>query len=67
MTVPKLVLMTADCVGGVWTYALDLARALSARGVSVALATMGRPPSGAQRAEAGSVPGLSLHPSAFAL
>ena len=38
------VLMTADTVGGVWTYALDLARALAPHGVSVALATMGRLP-----------------------
>jgi len=59
--------MTADTVGGVWTYALDLARALAPGGVSVALATMGRLPTAAQRAEAEAVPGLTLHPSAFAL
>jgi hypothetical protein len=29
------VLMTADCVGGVWTYAVDLAGALTRRGASV--------------------------------
>lgn len=59
--------MTADAVGGVWTYALDLARALAPHGVLVSLATMGRPPSAAQEAEAARVPGLTLHPSAFAL
>lgn len=47
------VLMTADTVGGVWTYALDLADALAPRGVEVVLATMGPPPSAGQRAEVG--------------
>ena len=37
---PQKVLMTADAVGGVWTYALDLVRALPE--VEFALATMGR-------------------------
>ncbi len=59
--------MTGDAVGGVWTYALDLARALAPHGVSVALATMGPPPTPAQRDEAAAVPGLTLHPSSFAL
>lgn len=59
--------MTADAVGGVWTYALDLARALAPHDVSVALATVGRLPTPAQRAEAAAIPGLTLHPSAFAL
>ncbi len=65
--IPMRLLMTADTVGGVWTYALDLARALAPYQVSVALATMGRFPTPAQRAEAAAVPGLTLHPSAFAL
>ncbi len=59
--------MTADAVGGVWTYAIDLARALAPHGVQVALATMGRLPTPAQSAEASAVPGLTLYPSAFAL
>jgi glycogen(starch) synthase len=37
------VLMTADTVGGVWTYATELADALPAYGVEVVLATMGGP------------------------
>jgi len=45
------VLMTADTVGGVWTYALELADALAAHDVEVVLATMGAPLSPAQRAE----------------
>lgn len=36
------VLMTADAVGGVWTYSLELADALAPHGVEVVLATMGR-------------------------
>ena len=35
--------MTADAVGGVWTYALELADAVAPDGVEVVLATMGRP------------------------
>lgn len=54
------VLMTADAVGGVWTYALDLARGLSATGVEVVLAVMGPALDRAQRAEAAAVTGLTL-------
>ena len=36
--------MTADAVGGVWTYALDLARALAAHGVGTTLLVNGPPP-----------------------
>jgi glycogen synthase len=45
------ILMTTDTVGGVWTYALDLARGLDRYGVEVLLATMGPPPGDAQRDE----------------
>ena len=58
--------MTADAVGGVWTYALDLARALAPHGVHIALATMGRLPSPVQCAEAAAAL-LTLFPSQFAL
>jgi glycogen synthase len=61
------VLMTADTVGGVWTYALELSRALSPRGVSVTLATMGAPLNASQWAEARSVPGLSVEQSTWKL
>jgi glycogen(starch) synthase len=43
------VLMTADTVGGVWTYCVELAHALDAE---VHLATMGRPLTAGQRGEA---------------
>jgi glycogen(starch) synthase len=64
---PSLVLMTADTIGGVWTYALDLARGLGRSGTHTVLATMGRRPSEAQRAEAAAVPGLILEESEFRL
>jgi glycogen(starch) synthase len=51
----------------VWTYALELARALAAAGVRVDLATMGAPLSDAQREEAADVPGLAVFPSALRL
>jgi glycosyltransferase involved in cell wall biosynthesis len=54
------ILMTADAVGGVWTYALDLSRGVGIRGVRVVLAVMGGPLSDDQRRAAESVPGLSL-------
>jgi glycogen(starch) synthase len=45
------VLTTTDTVGGVFTYAVDLAAALADRGVEVVLATTGPLPSSSQRAE----------------
>jgi glycogen(starch) synthase len=39
----RKVLMTADPLGGVWTYVLELAHALRRHGVEFALATMGGP------------------------
>lgn len=47
--VPRRVLMTADAVGGVWHYSLDLSAALIARGMEVTIAVMGPPPDGRQR------------------
>jgi glycosyltransferase involved in cell wall biosynthesis len=59
--------MTADTVGGVWTYAVDLARALAGRGVDVALATMGAPVQPHQRAALAGLGGVTLHESAYRL
>lgn len=64
---PQKVLMTADTLGGVWTYALDLARALGERGIEVALATMGDPLSDSQRESVERIPRLRLFESAFRL
>lgn len=60
---PLRVLMTADTLGGVWTYALELGRALSERGVALTLATFGAPPTREQRARAWENPGLQLFSS----
>ena len=57
---PRLVLMTTDTVGGVWHYAIELALALAARDVRVALATMGAPLNTAQRSQIASVPGMRV-------
>jgi glycosyltransferase involved in cell wall biosynthesis len=54
------VLMTADAVGGVWTYALELASQLARLGVRTTLATMGEPLRRHQSEEARRVPGLKL-------
>ena len=61
------VLMTADTVGGVWTYALELARALAPHGVAIDLATMGAALSTAQWKEAGAIPNLTIYESRFRL
>ena len=42
MARPLRLVLTTDAVGGVWTYATDLARGLSARGVEVTLAVLGQ-------------------------
>ena len=55
MTSPRHILMTADTVGGVWTYAVELARGLTANGIRVSLATMGAPLSREQGARFNSV------------
>lgn len=39
---PMKILMTADTIGGVWNYALDLSQKLAEYGVEIHLATMGR-------------------------
>ncbi len=46
------VLMTADAVGGVWQYALDLAQGLHRHGVETTLAVLGPAPSADQQATA---------------
>lgn len=64
---PRRILMTADAVGGVWTYALELTRALAERGVVVSLATMGAPLSSSQRAEAERIATLEVFESDYKL
>jgi glycogen(starch) synthase len=64
---PARVLMSADPIGGVWTYALELIRALGNFEVEVVLATMGASLTAPQRAEAASLANLTLQESAFLL
>jgi glycogen(starch) synthase len=61
------VLMTTDTVGGVWSYAVELARALDRRGVRVALATMGALLTPHQRAQLSGIELLTLHESDYRL
>jgi glycogen synthase len=61
------VLMTADAVGGVWQYSLDLARGLARNGASVLIATCGPRPSAEQRRHALAIPRTALAESDFAL
>jgi glycogen(starch) synthase len=61
------ILMTTDTVGGVWTYALELARSLREQGVQIALATMGAPVSQQQARQAARLDNVTLHPSTYKL
>ena len=47
------VLMTADAVGGVWTYCIELTRVLAVRGLDVVVAVLGPAPTDEQREELG--------------
>jgi len=61
------ILMTADTVGGVWTYALELTRALQPYNVEVLLAIMGPSLNASQRDDARGLPNLSLFKSNYKL
>jgi glycosyltransferase involved in cell wall biosynthesis len=54
------ILITADAVGGVWQYSLDLAKGLSAEGVETVLAVLGPSPASVQLNAASAVKGLTL-------
>ena len=56
----RTILMTADAVGGVWTYALDLAAGLADHGLETTLALLGPPATPDQVEAARSIPGLRL-------
>ena len=49
----RRVLITLDAVGGVWRYAIDVARGLEAHGIDCLLVGFGPEPDAAQRAECG--------------
>lgn len=54
-TRPLRVLMTLDCVGGVWRFGMDLARGLSSQAVEFVFLVMGPAPSAEQEREAAAI------------
>jgi glycosyltransferase involved in cell wall biosynthesis len=67
MNPPRRILMTADPMGGVWTYAMELARQFGRLEIDIALATMGAPLSTGQRQEIGRLPRVSLFETEYQL
>ncbi|MDB5261496.1 MAG: glycosyl transferase family 1 [Adhaeribacter sp.] len=65
--IPFRLLLTADTVGGVWTYAITLIKALEPYRVEVALATMGANLSKGQREQVSALPQVTLYESNFKL
>jgi glycogen synthase len=63
---PLRVLMTADAVGGVWQYAIDLSSVLLRRGAHVTLAVMGPSPRESQLSAAAAI-GLDVVGAPFKL
>lgn len=59
-TQPLRLLVTADAVGGVWQYSLDLALGLSRLGVETVLAVLGPSPGARQMKAAKAVPGIKV-------
>lgn len=64
---PGRLLMTADTIGGVWTYALELSEALSPFGIEVCLATMGAPASQKQKEAISKTGNIKLFESSYKL
>jgi glycosyltransferase involved in cell wall biosynthesis len=60
-------LITADTIGGVWTYVRELVTALTRRHVQVTLVSFGEIPTSAQTAWMDDLPGLDYRPTAFRL
>jgi len=63
----KRVLLTADTVGGVWSYALELAGEFDRRGIEVCLATMGPFPGPDQRAQVNALSNVELFEGGYKL
>lgn len=61
------ILMTADTIGGVWTYSMELCSALGQHNVCIALATMGRKLSAAQYEQLVGMPHVQLFESEYRL
>lgn len=63
----RRVLMTADAIGGVWTYVLELSDALKPYGIEVYLATMGAPLSAQQKETINKRDNVKLFESSYKL
>lgn len=61
------ILMTADTLGGVWNYSIDLCRSLQNYPVEFHLATMGAPLNESQRRQLDDIPEVNLYESNFKL
>jgi glycogen synthase len=64
---PKTILMTADTLGGVWTYAMTMCRVLERHGCRVVLATMGPLPTPEQRYQVDGLENVLLRESTYKL
>jgi glycogen synthase len=60
-------LITADTIGGVWTYVRELVTGLARRGVRVTLVSFGQVPTTAQTAWMDALDGVDYRPTAFRL
>lgn len=63
----RRILMTVDTVGGVWTYAMDLAKGLAETGIEIVLASMGEPLSDDQRTMVSQLGNVRLFESRYKL
>lgn len=61
------ILMSADALGGVWPYSLDLARALRERGLEVTVAVLGPAPTPERAAAAAAATGARILPTGLPL
>lgn len=64
---PLRILMTADAVGGVWQYTVDLVRRLTEDGAELLVAVLGPAPSEEQRDELRRLPRVGFVEKSFAL
>ena len=67
MSFGQHVLMTADGLGGVWTYAVELAASLRTHGIRLTLATMGGTLSPEQRSQVAAIDRCELEESSYKL
>src|SRR5215467_11448674 len=61
------ILVTADAVGGVWTYARELVSGLAGRGIRATLVSFGEIPSLSQMEWMKGLPNLDFYPTTFKL